>query len=226
MCSHRRYLLSAMIVFLCVPIGVRADDIDARLWRRVDIDKTINAPFKDVLQFLTDRFDLKVQFDGDAFVAEKREILNRKLVTLPKAPKVSMDTILRLELAQIGAVYEMRKGAITIVPDVINGQPRPFPNFTDTQKQARKELGERLAKQQVEFSTDVNARAADILEFLTESHDTLVMFDLAQKGKAAGKRVQFKKGKYTMEEVLKEVAKVAGAKYEVHPDHVRVIPDE
>jgi hypothetical protein len=210
------------VPFLCLPVDGRADDVQAKLMKVVDIDKSIKAPCIDVMQFLSDRFDLKIQVDADAFVAEKLEVPSKKSIALPLAPGVCIDTILRLELSQVNAVYEVRKDIIVIIPHTFQGMPRSFPPLTETQKRAQKEFLERLTKKRVEFP-NVNAPITALLEMITHDQNLLIVLEPTQVGKLAGIKVNFPMGKYTLDEVLRLVVKGTDATYEVHADHVRIV---
>jgi hypothetical protein len=87
-----------------------------KLNQTVDVQKEIdNTPLKDVLSFLSDKYDVTFIVDVQAF---DRDNANRTVedspVRLPKMPGVSLGTILRFVLAQVQGTYLIRRDYIEI----------------------------------------------------------------------------------------------------------------
>ncbi|MBY0527325.1 MAG: RNA polymerase sigma factor [Gemmataceae bacterium] len=101
----------------------RDQELRRKLARNVALDHGIdpNTPFHDVLEFLADRGDLKIQIDDDAFAAAGVDAVQKRPVSLPRVT-LPMETILRLLLRQIEpldgrvAGYRFEKGALVITP--------------------------------------------------------------------------------------------------------------
>src|SRR5207244_10702847 len=73
-----------------------------KLNQTVNIDKPIeNMPLKDVLDFLSDKYDVTFIVDVQAFERDTGDrTVEDKQVRLPKMPGVSLGTIMRFVLAQ------------------------------------------------------------------------------------------------------------------------------
>jgi tetratricopeptide (TPR) repeat protein len=87
-----------------------------KLNQTVNVDKEIeNTPLKDVLSFLSDKYDVTFIVDVQAF---DRDNANRTVedtpVRLPKMPGVTLGTILRFVLAQVQGTYLVRRDYIEI----------------------------------------------------------------------------------------------------------------
>jgi hypothetical protein len=88
------------------------------LQRRVTIDKPIeNAPLRDVLEFLSDKYGLTFIVDTQAFeqagVGGGRNVEDSQ-VRLPKMPGVNLAAILRFLTAQVDGTYLIRRDFIEI----------------------------------------------------------------------------------------------------------------
>jgi hypothetical protein len=94
----------------------RTKQLSAQLSKVVDIEKAIEAPLKDVLDFLADRFDLTIIVDEVAFKNAETPLENvqDQRVKLPKLPGVTLSTVLRLVLSQIGGTYLVRRDYVEV----------------------------------------------------------------------------------------------------------------
>lgn len=102
------------------PGSRRALQIRDKLNQSVQLDKQIeNTPLKDVLDFLSDKYDLTFIIDVKAF---DRDNGNKNpedmMVRLPKMPGVTLGTILRFLLAQIDGTYLIRRDYIEITTNL------------------------------------------------------------------------------------------------------------
>jgi tetratricopeptide (TPR) repeat protein len=84
----------------------------------VSLDKPVeNAPLKDVLEFLSDKYELTFIVDTQAFeqagVGGGRNVEDSQ-VRLPKMPGVTLGTIMRFLLAQVNGTYLIRRDYIEI----------------------------------------------------------------------------------------------------------------
>src|SRR5262245_23845954 len=94
----------------------RTKALSKALSKVVDIERPINASLKDVLEFLSDRFDLTIIVDPVAFKNSDPPLENveETAVKLPKLPGVTLSTVLRLILSPIGGTYLVRRDYIEI----------------------------------------------------------------------------------------------------------------
>jgi hypothetical protein len=87
------------------PVTVRKiRDMKNKLSRPVTLDQGLppNTTLKDALEFFTDRYDLTILVDTEAFKSEGLADVESQPVRLPKMVGVPLSTVLRLTLAQIG----------------------------------------------------------------------------------------------------------------------------
>jgi hypothetical protein len=81
----------------------RPHQLSLRLQQPVNLDKGIDpsTPLKDALEFLSDRYDLTIIVDEQAFLEIGVQRAEEQPVQLPKMVGVTMATVLRLLLSQI-----------------------------------------------------------------------------------------------------------------------------
>ena len=102
------------------PASERNQALRASLDRVVDIDRPINASLRDVLEFLSDRFDLTIHVDEIAFMRRDPPLENvlETAVKLPKLPGITIHNVLDLLLAPLSdrqkVVVIVKRGAIFI----------------------------------------------------------------------------------------------------------------
>jgi len=222
-------LVLAVAVCFCAPKAVRADDAEMKLLKVVDIDKAVEESLKSIIGYLSDRFDLKIEIDKAAFAAEKRQDPSKSRIFLPKCPGITLDTVLRLALPQLDAVYEIRDKGIAIVPAIQDGKRRQFPPYSKDQlkilKQAeiQRGLGEKVSKLKVDLDKSIDAPVKDVLEFLSDRYDLTIIIDPTELRNAGEEMVHIEKGKYTFKELMSIVLKGIKATYRVEPDHIRIV---
>jgi hypothetical protein len=217
-----------------VPIGViafafltpanRAGEVQDKLMKVVDIDRAIEAPVKDVLAYLSDRFDLKIEVDAAAFAAEKGKDPSRLRIALPKAPGIFIDSIFRLTLPQIQAVYEIRDKTIAIVPDTSRDKRRQFPPYSDKQIKAAEKLQEKVSNLKlIELDNNIDSPVRHVMEFLSDRYNLTIIIDLAELGTAGEEKAHIEKGNYDFKELMTVVLKSIKATYRIEPDHIRIV---
>ena len=223
---YRTVVVPLVIALALVPQYAHGDEIPAILKKRVDIDKAMEVPLKDAVQFLVDKFGWKLEVDYKAFAAEKLNNPKDISIRLPKMPNYFPDTILRMVASQVGGVYEIRKGAAVIVPIQKQGNSRSFPPLIEEQKKAQKELREYVAKREIALNTaDIEAPLKDIMEFVSDRSGLTIMFDSRRLPKfAEEERGTIKKGTHSFDEVMKQALKPIKATYVIEPDHIRIVP--
>jgi hypothetical protein len=214
----------ALVVLGYLPTASRADEAQDKLMKIVDIDKSIEEPLKRVLAYLSDRFDLKIEVDTTAFVAEQGKDPSGLRIWLPKAPGVTLDTVFRLTLPQIQAVYEIREKTIVIVPITNQNKRRQFPPYSDQQVKAAEKLKEKVSNlKMIELDPSIDAPVKDVLEFLSDRYDLTIIVDPTELKDAVEEKVHIEKGEYKLSELLKVVLKGIKATYRIEPDHIRIV---
>jgi hypothetical protein len=217
--------LLAISACICAQADSRAQIVETKLVKTVDIDKEIQAPLKDLLEFLGDRFDLAINVDEKAFKSEKRGDPKMARIVLPKLPGVFLETTLQIALAQADAVYKIDGNKILVVPNRAKGVPVRFPSHTEFQKEeakkAQKELADRLRPVKVETEA-ITAPVKDILEFITYKHNVTLILDPKCK-EIAEKKVRIEKGTYTFHEFMGQMLKDTRATYKIQADHVLIL---
>lgn len=96
--------------------GGKTRELVAKLSKVVDIERPLESPLRDVLEFLSDRFELTIIVDPVAFknAEPPLEDVEGTRVRLPKLPGVTLSTVLRLVLAPIGGTYLVRRDYVEI----------------------------------------------------------------------------------------------------------------
>jgi hypothetical protein len=95
----------------------RIRELRQKLSQPVTLDKGIeaNTPFKDALEFISDRYDLTILVDTNAFKVDNMiESVDDQTVRLPKMVGVSLGTVLRLLAAQVNGTYLIRRDYVEI----------------------------------------------------------------------------------------------------------------
>jgi len=100
-----------------------------KLFAQTTLDKSINAvALKDVLSFLSDRYDLKIRVDEEAFAAAGVNGVDEHLVSLPRVVlplRSALDLLLRQIEPLDGRVssYRVEKGTLVIAPLLFEYRP-------------------------------------------------------------------------------------------------------
>ncbi|HLW65071.1 MAG TPA: DUF4974 domain-containing protein [Gemmataceae bacterium] len=221
--SHFEFLLTALLFCLGAQWPVHADDVQAKLDKRIKVEKSIDAPLKDVLRYLSDQYGLKIEVDNAAFETEKLKDPRDMRARIPKMDPVFLDTMLRLALDSCNAVYEVRGDSIIIMPNRNLGKVREFPARSEAQKKAQKELAERVSKWQPEVEKEFEAPIKDIVEFLSDRFDITILIDYIELSGLGNNRARIKAGKTTFDDVMKQMLKDVDATYRVEPDYIRIV---
>lgn len=230
-------LVSAIVVAVLVLLAspqtpaFGQDEVKAKLDKRIDIDKPIEATLKDITEFLADRFDVRIVFDKNAFAQAKVQDPATTKVRLPKMPNAMLDSILRISLAQAKSVYEIRGKDVVIVPSTTDGKPRPFPAISDARKKATANQRGRIAKlKDVDIDKPAETTIGDVIDFLSDWSDIAFVVDTAAfKGKTnnddvAGTRIKLPSMKAPLLSVLKKALDQVKGTFELHGDHIRIVP--
>ena len=90
--------------------GVTAKQLVARLSQRFSLEKGIdaNTPLKDALEFLSDRFELTIRIDSEAFMAEGVREIHTQPVRLPRFAGVPLERVLDLLASQVNGACAVR----------------------------------------------------------------------------------------------------------------------
>ena len=97
------------------PAG-RANAIRQQLSKVIDIDKPFDGDFKDILEYISDRYELTFIIDSVAFknVDPPLDNVDTTKSKLPKLPGVTLHTVLRFLLDPIDGTYFVRRDFIEI----------------------------------------------------------------------------------------------------------------
>jgi hypothetical protein len=138
--------------------------IRAQLIKIVDIEREIEAPLKDVLESLSDRFNLKLVINVAAFKELNPPIENVGEIRtkLPKMQGVSVAAVMRIVLSPFNGTYVVRQGFIEITT---------LPNAQD------------CAKLKVQISAKQEP-LNEVLEDLAEQTGANIVVDLRAEEKA------------------------------------------
>jgi hypothetical protein len=91
-------------------------DMKNKLAKPVTLEEGIaaNTPLRDALGFLSDRYDITILVDTQAFKAEGNDTVEETPVRLPKMIGVSLATVLRLLTAQANGTFLVRRDYIEV----------------------------------------------------------------------------------------------------------------
>ncbi|MBV9123350.1 MAG: hypothetical protein JO112_08335, partial [Planctomycetes bacterium] len=91
-------------------------DMSNKLNQPITLDKPIdpNTPLSDALEFLSDKYDITILIDTEAFKSDGVQDISSQGVKLPRMVGVSLATALRLLLSQVGATYIVRRDYLEI----------------------------------------------------------------------------------------------------------------
>jgi hypothetical protein len=118
----RLILFAAASLAGVVPATARGDDqvkaLIEKLNNPVTLERGIDhdTPLKDAMEFLSERYDLTILIDHQAFKEEGVDEIENFKVRSPKMVGIRLGTVLRLVLEQAGASYLVRKDHIEITP--------------------------------------------------------------------------------------------------------------
>src|SRR5438132_2844460 len=117
--SHLLAALLGMLALLFSPRLAPADDpLEEKLDKSISLDKPIdkNTPFQDAIEFLSDRFNVRITIDKEAFKKQQVDNVVDLPVHLPRASRVSLALVLRLLASQLHGTYAVKRDRIQIVP--------------------------------------------------------------------------------------------------------------
>jgi hypothetical protein len=90
-------------------------DFRTKLLSQTTFDIDPGTPLKEVLGFIAERYGLTILIDREAFKSDLNvDDIEGKPITLPKLVDVSLGTIFRVVLAQIGGTYIIRRDYIEV----------------------------------------------------------------------------------------------------------------
>jgi hypothetical protein len=219
-----------LVLVAAVPATGWAADPKEQLDKVVDIEKSYEGPTSLLLDYLAERYEVKIVIDKAAFAKEGIKLPNDRTVGTPKLRGFALDTILRLILPQVDAVYEVRGNELVFVPNREGKQRRQFPPISEQAVRQRKAYRERLEKIEVETEKEFDGPLETILEYLSDRNEFSIIVDeyafqkkleMSDVEKAT---VKLKPTKAPLLKVLEELAGQVKGQYEFHRDHVRIVP--
>jgi hypothetical protein len=209
-------------------------EIEQRLVQPVSLKKSINrnTPLKELLEFLSDRYDLTILIDTKAFKdLDKDSEIEDAPVYLPKLSKVPLRTVLKVLLKQVNGTYAIKKGYVEVVP-APRQRDQERPAVKDSKEE--KELRTKLAKPTtLEEGIKANTPFKEVLEFLSARYELNIVMDIWAFGQwakiadledAPVKLQQVKN--ITLEEILRLVLKQVHSTYRLEDNVILIIPEE
>jgi hypothetical protein len=119
------FVLSSVSLFCCAPVvhgegpkkgeeqAATFSQLSKLLAKRVTLEGG-DVSFKDALQHLSDRHEVTILIDTQAFKNETGSNIEDQLVRLPRMVNVRLSTVLRLLLEQVHATYLVRSDYIEV----------------------------------------------------------------------------------------------------------------
>jgi hypothetical protein len=93
--------------------------ISKKMMLRISLERGIdpNTPLKDALEFISDRYDLKIDVDLQRYKKAGFEAVGNLPIQLPKLHHVRLASVLRMIAKQVNGVCLTSAGKFVIVPD-------------------------------------------------------------------------------------------------------------
>jgi hypothetical protein len=207
---------------------------EEKLDKPITLDKGIDrkTPFKDALEFVSDRYDMTILIDDAAFKKHlKMNDVGDNPVHLPRLEGVRLGLVMALLAKQVKGTYEIKPDHLVIVP-IENGKKVKGAKPSKVWEKASERVRECLQKP-IDLDKGIwrNTPLKDALEFLSDRYDVAIILDYSA----------FKKGdkeviiddapvflpvqkQVKLGEVLKSLLKQVGAAYEVIDGAIIVAP--
>jgi hypothetical protein len=126
----RRHILACGLLLACAAVApaedratpesseARAKLLLTQLGRRFTLEKGIdpNTPLKDAVEFISDKFEVPIVIESQAFRAKGIPEVETQPVRLPRLRNIRLSGLLRLLLDQVNATYLIRDDYVQIVP--------------------------------------------------------------------------------------------------------------
>jgi hypothetical protein len=231
-----RHLLAALLGMLATLLSPRllsaGNPLEEKLDKVISLDKPIdkNTCFQDVVEFLSDRFDLRITIDKEAF---KKQLQVDNVAELPvHLPRVcaSLGLVLQILARQVHGTYAVRRDRIEIVP-LAKGK-RPVRRDSKQLAELATKIRESLRKPST-LEKGVDTSLKDFVEFLNDRHDLPIIVDVgAFQRKAKAQAIEDMPIKLpaqkdvSVEKVLEKALKQVNATYEITGGAVLIIPAE
>src|SRR5438552_6297395 len=178
-----RRLLAAllgMLALLFSPPSASADNpLEEKLDKPIGLDKPIDkTPLKDVLEFLSDHYDVRITIDKEAFKNQLKAANVETLPTrLPRLGMVNLGFVLRILASQVQGTYAVKADHIEIVP-LAKGK-KPAKRESKLLHEAAEQTREKLKKPiTLEKGIDANTPLKDVVEFLSDRFDFALIIDV------------------------------------------------
>jgi hypothetical protein len=115
---YRRQFLWLLGQLVLIAQPAQAGDVERKLAMEVAVDRGIDkdTPLHDVLEFLGDRYELKIRIDRTAFKDAGVKNVENFPIQLSPQKKVSLGALLQLILKQVPATYRVKGNEVVVVP--------------------------------------------------------------------------------------------------------------
>lgn len=229
--------LSPTLVFMAAPLILAgaatpagAKDEPTKFAKKVKFDGIFDAinnpqtPLKDVLEYLSDKYDVKLVLDAQAFKAAQIDDAGGLPVAaekpLPKQDGITLGALVQTVLNRLPTptTYTFQRDRVVIVPV----SERVLKDIA--REHATSPLRPLLAKRiALDKRFEANAKLQDVVDFLRSKHNVPIV--LPDQGGQAEIKLPRAAG-VSIEQVLKEVAKQTGAFVLPRADHVLLLTRE
>jgi WD40 repeat protein/tetratricopeptide (TPR) repeat protein len=231
----------------------RERDLRAKLARPVTLERGIDphTPLTDALAFLSDRYDLTIVLDSDAFEQAGIVKVKDQQVGMPKIIGGRLETVLLMILSQVGGTYLIRPDGLVVTTTqqalkekgILDDRPTsavalvevlPFlPSADKITARRVQDLRTKLAKLvSLEKGIDPTTPLKDTVEFLSDRYDLTILVDTTGFRKVGIERVLAKAVWLprlmgaSLDAVLRVLLAQVGGTYLIHGDCLVVIAQE
>jgi hypothetical protein len=201
-----------------------------KLDTKVTLDKGLQAgtKLKDALDFLSDRYDADFVIDKPAFKKAGKEDISATRVELRKVAGVSLKVVLYMVLDQLEATFELRDGAVRIVPD---DKPASLAErLRPPQRWHRKPLRAKLSAPVTVKQFPDDTTLSEAIEFFEDRYDLTILIDrqafvLAKIQDIEKQTVKLAaQDKVPLGKALAELLKPARATFLLREDFILIVP--
>lgn len=227
----RTQLTAAMLALAALSATpfANAQEVQKKLAKDFAIDRKVQAPFENIIDFVSDLMEAPIVIELSEFKAHNRKVPTDVLITLPKLT-VSADSIIREVLSRVNCVYEVRDQRIVIVPNVFNGKPRRFPLLSQSDEDRVQKTKLTLRNKKVDIERDIRATLTDVIEFFTDRSGIPISIDdnafrAIDCNTVSDIVVELTKSEHVpLKTILNALIKQIKGRYEVMPGYIRIVP--
>ena len=217
--------VNVVVVVLCLPAAVRAQDLKSNLDKKLTIDRVLKSESLDkALEYMEYKTKIKAVIDPRFKTADVK-------IFVPDMRNVSAATVFELIARQVGGRTMVRQGKLVLEAAFDkDGSPLPKPKLSAAEAAARKKMLAKINGTNTSLTADAEFALHELLEALSVAKGVPVVADefafmaigLADPRDA---RVKVKKQRSSLGAVLTDVAAQVGGQLEVLSDVIIIVPD-